>query len=87
MSAEETLLEFPCEFPIKVFGEAADDFRTLVAELVESELGGDGYSIRETHSRKGRYISVTVTITATSKSQIDQIYRSLSGHERIMMVL
>lgn len=82
------MLEFPCDFPIKAMGEASFEFDALVVGLVREhvpDLREGAVSVRE--SRGGKYLSVTVNIRATSQQQIDEIYISLSGHERILMVL
>lgn len=84
---EETLFEFPCDFSIKAMGVASDDFRSLVEELVAPHLLGEKLSAVSKPSSKGRYESVTVSFTATSKTQLDSIYLSLTGHERLLYVL
>ena len=69
-------------------GEASFGFDALVVSLVREhapDLHEGAVSVRE--SRGGKYLSVTVNIRATSKQQLDQIYLSLSGHERVLMVL
>jgi putative lipoic acid-binding regulatory protein len=84
----ETLLEFPCDFPIKVMGAAAEDFDTLVVEIIRrhaDDLAESDVQMRP--SSGGRYLSVTVTIRATSRAQLDRIYQELSAHERVLMVL
>ena len=86
--SSQTLLEFPCEFPIKAIGEASSAFDALVVGLVREhvpDLHEGAVSLRE--SRNGKYLSVTVNITATSRQQLDDIYVSLSGHDRVLMVL
>lgn len=81
-------LEFPCAFPIKVMGLADEDFGALVVEIVRRHAPQlDEAAVSVKLSRGGRYISVTVSITAQSRSQLDAIYRDLSGHERILTVL
>lgn len=88
MSEEETLLQFPCEFPIKVIGKADCDLDTLVFSLVRPHAPdlGEG-AIRSRTSSKGRYQSVTVVINAQSKAQLDTIYRALTSAEHVIMVL
>lgn len=85
---EDTLLEFPCEFPIKIIGKADCDLDMLVFSLVSPHVPdlGEG-AIRTRLSREGNYQSVTVTIQATSKAQLDDIYRALSARDEIIMVL
>lgn len=88
MSDDETLFDFPCEFPIKVMGEAADDFDGLIVGLVRRhspDLGEGAVSTRM--SRGGRYMSVTVTIQARSRAQLDAIYMDLTAHDRVLMAL
>jgi putative lipoic acid-binding regulatory protein len=84
----DNLLEFPCDFPIKVIGKAGCDIDAVVFSLVRVHAPdlGEG-AIRGRTSRKGNYHSVTVTIRASSRAQLDAIYRSLSAHEDILMVL
>ena len=85
---EETLLEFPCEFPIKIIGKAECDLDVLVFRIVSPHVPdlGEG-AIRNRLSREGNYQSVTVTIQATSKAQLDDIYHALSARDEIIMVL
>ncbi|MBT3196485.1 MAG: DUF493 domain-containing protein [Gammaproteobacteria bacterium] len=84
----ETLLEFPCPFAIKAMGKAGDDFDAHVAALVRNHVPqlGEG-AVRSRPSKKGNYLAVTVTITATSKQQLDAIYFDLTADERIVMAL
>ncbi len=85
---KDSLLEFPCDFPIKAMGYRSDDFQPLVVELVRRHAPDlDPTKLRIQDSRGGRYRSVTVTVRATSREQLDAIYRDLSGHERVVMVL
>ncbi len=85
---EETLFEFPCQFPIKVMGKATDDFTSLVVDIVSEHVDDiDSAMIKTRPSGKGNYVAVTVTITATSKQQLDNIYLALSAREEILMSL
>jgi hypothetical protein len=89
MSTErESILEFPCDFPIKVMGEAIADFDNLVAEIVLRHVADlrEG-ALRSRASSGGKYVSITVTIQAESQEQLDNLYRELSAHERVLMVL
>ncbi len=83
----ETLFDFPCEFSIKAMGTAGDDLGPLVEQLLVPLLNGKVPTTRKKASNKGRYESVTVTFTAISKQQLDEIYRILSSHERLVYVL
>ncbi|MGH0035024.1 MAG: YbeD family protein [Myxococcota bacterium] len=81
-------LEFPAEIPVKVMGEAEDDFESWVVSVVRRHVDdlGEG-AVRTRRSRRGRYLSVTVTVRARSREQMDALYRELSGHERVKVVL
>lgn len=84
----DTLFKFPCDFPIKAVGRAEQDFDALVATIVRRhapDLSEGAVKVRP--SRGGRYLAVTVTITAVSKQQLDAIYMDLSAHEAVMMAL
>ena len=88
MSQDESVWEFPCEFPIKVMGRADSDFVETVIKLVSKhapEVDKSRVALRE--SKQGNYVSVTVTVTATSKQQLDNIYLELNGHEAVLMTL
>lgn len=85
---DETLLEFPCEFPIKAMGPGEPDFVLHVLSLVREhapEVTDD--SVTTNSSRRGKYVSVTVTVTATSKGQLDAIYRTLNADGKVVMTL
>jgi putative lipoic acid-binding regulatory protein len=84
----ETLLKFPCDFPIKVMGRMEPGFDSLVVELVRRhapDLKEGAVSSRP--SKGGKWISVTVTLRAESKSQLDAIYLDLTAHEKVVMAL
>ncbi|MFP3873166.1 MAG: YbeD family protein [Thiohalophilus sp.] len=88
MSQEETFLEFPCEFPIKVMGRSDMDLQALVMELVSKhvpELREQDIIRRD--SRQGNFVSLTVTVTATSKAQLDRIYLDLNASDAVLMTL
>ena len=85
---DDSLLEFPCDFPIKVMGRRADDFQRLVFDIVsrhDPQLSETRLKRRD--SRNGRYLSITVNVHATSQAQLDAIYQELSTHERVVMML
>jgi len=82
------LFDFPCAFPIKVMGLASEDFDRLVLNIIRQHSVDVLEPARSTRiSRHGKYMSVTVTFTAYSRTQLDRLYADLSRHERIMMVL
>lgn len=85
---EDTLLEFPCDFPLKVMGRNTDDFRSIVLGIVQKHAGDIAlHHIQERPSRDGSYLGVTVTITATSKAQLDALYMELTSCERVLVAL
>lgn len=88
MAAEGTLLEFPCDFPVKVMGAARDGFAQAVLEIVLRHAPDFAAATMEMRpSRAGNYLSLTCTIRATSKAQLDALYRELTGHPWVRVVL
>ena len=89
MSEQETpKIEFPCNYPIKVMGKSAPDFQDLVVTVMRvhaPEITESCVKIRE--SSKGTFLSITVTITARGKGQIDAIFADLKKTGRVTMVL
>ncbi|HSG97953.1 MAG TPA: DUF493 domain-containing protein [Woeseiaceae bacterium] len=85
---DESAIEFPCSFPIKMMGRDTPEFRATARNLVERHVGdlNDG-AIQTAQSRNGNFVSVTVTITATSQEQLDAIYMDVSSHEDVLMAL
>ena len=88
MQADETLLKFPCDFPVKAMGKAAPDFDSLVIGLVRKHSPDLREGAVETRlSQGGRYMSVTITIQAQSKVQLDNIYMDLTAESRVLVAL
>jgi putative lipoic acid-binding regulatory protein len=86
--SDETALEFPCRFPIKMMGRDTPEFRATARALVEKHAGAVADdAVQAALSRNGRFVSITVTITATSKQQLDAIYRDVTAHEDVLMAL
>jgi uncharacterized protein len=84
----ETLLEFPCDFPLKVMGAAQDSFAQTIAEVVLKHAPDfDAAKMEMRPSKAGNYLSLTCTIRATSQVQLDALYRELSGHPMVKVVL
>ncbi len=87
-TVNESLIEYPCQFPIKVMGERVEGFVhavTTVAKNFDPEFDASSVELRE--SSGGKYIGVTITITATSREQLDELYRTLSTHPMVKIVL
>ncbi|MFU8895296.1 MAG: YbeD family protein [Gammaproteobacteria bacterium] len=86
MSAE--LLEFPCEFPLKIMGRKTTGFRETVLSLVEPHTGTIAATqVRERDSRDGNFVALTLVVHAQSQAQLDAIYTALSAHDQVLMVL
>lgn len=84
----ESLLEFPCEFPIKIMGRDEPAFREAAVFVVEKHAGTlNEDAIRTSSSSNGNFVSITITITATSQQQLDDIYRDLTAHEQVLVAL
>jgi putative lipoic acid-binding regulatory protein len=90
----ETLLEFPCDFPIKIMGERRlcpsgyDEFARHMVELVlrhAPDFKADTVEMRASSS--GKYLSITCTVRATSKDQLDALYREVTAHPWVKMAL
>lgn len=87
-SPTESLIEYPSDFPIKVMGVMHDAFAQTIAEVVMGfDPGFDPATMEMRPSSKGTYLSLTVTVRATSREQLDNLYRALSGHPMIKYVL
>ena len=85
---EESLIVYPCAFPIKVMGAKVDGFVhaiTLVAHEFDPTFDATTLELRE--SKGGNYLGITLNITATSREQLDELYRTLSTHPMVKMVL
>jgi len=81
-------ISFPSKFPIKVMGANSDDFEVLVVPIIEKHATIEGEAgVKARLSRGGRFVSLTVFITAESQQQLDAIYRELSAHGRVLMML
>lgn len=84
----DTLIEYPCRFPIKVMGAKVEGLVhavTTVARQFDPSFDAATIELRE--SKGGNYLSVTITITATSREQLDELYRTLSTHPMVKVVL
>jgi putative lipoic acid-binding regulatory protein len=85
---KDSLIEYPSRFPIKVMGSKVDGFVHAVTELARQyDPTFDPATIELRDSSKGNYLGVTVTITATSREQLDDLYRALSSHPLVKVVL
>jgi putative lipoic acid-binding regulatory protein len=85
---EESLIVYPCAFPIKVMGAKVDGFvHAITAVAHEFDPTFDAKTLELRESKGGNYLGITITITATSREQLDELYRTLSTHPMVKMVL
>ena len=85
---KDSLIEFPSDFPIKVMGVRCDEFAQGILEVVLRHAPDfDGNSMEMRPSSKGNYLSLTCTVGATSQAQLDALYRELSSHPMVKVVL
>jgi len=86
--SEETLLEFPCQFPIKAMGRVDIELDLLVIEIIRRHAPDfDHQAIKMRPSKDGNFLAITITIEATSKKQLDAIYQDLSDHPHVLVAL
>ena len=85
---EETLFEFPCQFPIKIMGRSCDEFEPAVITIVRKHVGdfNEG-AVKIRPSGKGNFVAMTVTFEAHSKTQLDGLYQELHDCEHVVMLL
>lgn len=84
----ESLIEFPCQFPIKIMGPATDAFMADIRAVVDTHSPGlpeSAWTIRP--SAKGNFVGMTVMVAAVSQSQLDAIYRGITAHPDVKMCL
>lgn len=86
MKSDSSLLTFPCELPIKVLGRNQVAFREAAIAIVRAYYG-DQHRVAEQLSREGSYLSLTITVRAASREQIDAVYNELVAAPEILMVL
>jgi putative lipoic acid-binding regulatory protein len=85
---KESLIAYPSPFPIKVMGAKADGFVHAVTQIAEQfDPTFDASTIELRNSKAGNYLGVTITVTATSREQLDDLYRALSSHPMVKVVL
>jgi putative lipoic acid-binding regulatory protein len=87
-SRKDSLIEYPCLFPIKVMGAKVDGFVQALTHVAEQfDPTFDASTIELRPSKAGNYLGVTLTVTATSREQLDELYRTLSSHPMVKVVL
>jgi putative lipoic acid-binding regulatory protein len=85
---KDSLIEYPSRFPIKVMGAKVDGFVHAITEIAKRfDPGFDAASVELRDSKAGNYLGITITVTATSREQLDDLYRTLSAHPMVKVVL
>jgi putative lipoic acid-binding regulatory protein len=85
---KESLIEYPSKFPIKVMGANVDGFVHAVTQVAQRfDPTFDAATVELRNSKAGNYLGVTITVTATSREQLDDLYRALSSHPMVKVVL
>jgi len=88
MALTDSLLDYPCEYPLKIFGLQQAGFAQAVMEVVaRHDPGFQPATMEMRASKNARYISLTCTIQATSREQLDALYQELCDHPAVVMVL
>ncbi|HEX9685344.1 MAG TPA: DUF493 domain-containing protein [Burkholderiales bacterium] len=88
MIADTQLAEYPCEFPIKVLGHTRAGFAQAILDIVRRHAPEfDGAAMEMRSSKRGKYLSLTCVVRATSREQLDRLYRELCDHPMVVMVL
>jgi uncharacterized protein len=82
----ESLLKFPTDVPVKVFGRNDDKFRAAAMKIAEAHYG-DAHKVVEHVSKKGNYLSLTITVHAKNRAQIDALYSDLVASDEVIMVI
>jgi putative lipoic acid-binding regulatory protein len=85
---EDSLLEYPCDFPIKILGHTRAGFAQTILEVVQRHAPDfDGATLQMKASKRGKYLSITCVIRAASREQLDALYQELCDHPMVVMVL
>ena len=85
---EPSLIEYPSAFPIKVMGTNVDGFAAAVVAIARQfDPAFDASTVETRPSKAGKYLGLTITVTATSREQLDELYRTLSTHPLVKVVL
>jgi putative lipoic acid-binding regulatory protein len=88
VSPDRSLIEYPSEFPIKVMGPAVEGYEEAVLAVVRNfDPALDIARVERRPSRAGNYLGLTIVVTATSREQLDELYRTLSTHPLVKVVL
>jgi uncharacterized protein len=85
---EESLIKYPCDFPIKVMGKSVEGYEAAIANIVlQFDPSFKVETIERRPSKNGNYLGLTVTVRVHSREQLDELYRTLSTHPMVSVVL
>jgi len=85
---EQSLIEYPCDFPIKVMGMHVEGFVAAIAHVAtQFDPNFQADTIEQRPSKAGKYLGLTVTVRVTSREQLDELYRTLTTHPMVKVVL
>ncbi len=88
MTLKPTLIECPCDFPIKIMGQAEQSFTQSILMIVKRHVPNFDEATLETRiSKKNKYLSLTCTVRAISRAQLDALYQELCDHPMVVMVI
>jgi putative lipoic acid-binding regulatory protein len=88
MKPDDSLIEYPSAFPIKVMGANVDGFAQAIVEVaLQHDPSFDPATVEMRPSSGGNYLGLTITVTATSREQLDNLYRALTSHPMVKVVL
>lgn len=84
----ESLLTFPCEFTVKVFGEMAPDYEQTILDLIRPFAPNlSTGAIQSRVSENGKYLSLSITLYVNSRAELDNIYQALSNSPKVLMAI
>lgn len=85
---EQSLIEYPSQFPIKVMGGHVEGFVEAIVSIAKAfDPAFDAATVEQRPSTGGKYLGLTITVTATSREQLDELYRTLTTHPMVKVVL
>jgi len=88
MTSPPTLIDYPCEFPIKIMGKNEEEFTKSILMIVNRHIPNfDDKSVETRESKKNKYLSLTCTVHVISQSQLDALYQELCDHPMVLMAL
>ena len=88
MTSSPTLIDYPCEFPIKIMGKNEEEFTESILMIVNRHISNfDDKSVEARESKENKYLSLTCTVHVISQSQLDALYQELCDHPMVLMAL